>query len=92
MSSEQIVFVQHSLTIAGAPAMDPWKEYAALEECRDAVRQWAELEGKSRQMIDDLALNYAERPARSLSTPVLIATSVRVAAWAAQTWWHITRR
>ena len=79
-------------TFAGSPAMDPWKECAALEECRDAVRRWAVLEGKSQQMIEDLTLSHVEPSTRSLGTTLLIATGVRAAAWAVQTWWHITRR
>jgi hypothetical protein len=34
--------------------MDPWKENAAWQECRDAVRAWAALEGKSATMREDL--------------------------------------
>ncbi len=34
--------------------MDPWKEYAAWQDGRDVVRQWAALEAKSPTMSEDL--------------------------------------
>jgi hypothetical protein len=34
--------------------MDPWKEFAALEDGRDVVRRWSVLEGKSGTMSEDL--------------------------------------
>jgi hypothetical protein len=33
--------------------MDPWKELAAREECRDAVRAWAEMECTIAAMAED---------------------------------------
>lgn len=71
--------------------MDPWKEYAAWEECRDAVRQWAELEGKSPQMSEDL-VREAHRATQSVDAPFVLAAGVRFAAWVLETWWHMTRR
>ena len=52
--------------------MDPWKEFAALENGRDMVRRWAALEGKSRTMSDDLVrgsslLSPAKPPVRPWS-------------------------
>jgi hypothetical protein len=72
--------------------MDPWKESAAWQECREVVRQWAELEGTSPQMTEDLVRDFAEQTAHTIDKPLLLAAGVRAAAWAIQTWWHILRR
>jgi hypothetical protein len=84
--------IQLSTDFAGPSTMDPWKEYAAREECRDVVRQWAELEGKSPQMSDDLVKRYAKQVAGSLDKSLAITAGVRAIAWAIHMWWHITRR
>ena len=52
--------------------MDPWKESAAWEECRDAVRQWAKLEGKSAQMAEDLVRDQTQRAGRSVGAPTVV--------------------
>ena len=72
--------------------MDPWKESAAWEECRDAVRQWAEWEGKSPQMAEDLVREYSQWTGRSVGTPLLLGAGVRLFAWFVETWWYLTRR
>jgi hypothetical protein len=72
--------------------MDPWKESAALQECRDAVRQWAELEGKSAQMAEDLVRDQTQRAGRSVGTHMLLGAGVRLFAWFVETWWYLTRR
>ena len=41
--------------------MDPWKEYAAWQDGRDVVRRWAELEGKSPAMSEDLLRGRSPR-------------------------------
>jgi hypothetical protein len=46
--------------------MDPWKEYAAWQDGRDVVRQWAELEGKSPTMVEELLRSYSPRRGRRL--------------------------
>ena len=46
--------------------MDPWKEYAAWQDGRDVVRRWAELEGKSPAMSEDLLHGYSPRRGRKL--------------------------
>jgi hypothetical protein len=53
--------------------MDPWKEYAAWQDCCDVVREWAALEGKSTTMSEDLLRNCA--PRRRFK-PLLAALSV----------------
>jgi hypothetical protein len=72
--------------------MDPWKESAAWEECRDAVRQLAELEGKSAQMTEDLVRDRTQRAGRSVDAPMLFGAGVRLFAWLLETWWYLTRR
>lgn len=62
------------------------------EHCRDAVRAWAELEGKSSPMADDLARRYAPPAANSYDWRLAIGFGLRLAAWAVEAWWHITRR
>ena len=71
--------------------MDPWKEYAAYEERRDAVRVWADLEGKSPQMADDLARRYAPSAPTPRNWPLSIGMGVKLAAWFVECWWTITR-
>jgi hypothetical protein len=46
--------------------MDPWKEYAAWQDGRDVVRQWAALEGKSPTMSEELLRGYSPRRGRRL--------------------------
>jgi hypothetical protein len=72
--------------------MDPWKEFAAWVECRDAVRTWAELEAKSPQMADDLVQQYAEPTVRPRNWRLGLAFAIRFAAWIVESWWQITRR
>jgi hypothetical protein len=72
--------------------MDPWKEYAAREECRDVVRQWAELEASSPQMTDDLRQRHTQRPVHFFNMPLAVSAGVHMIAWAIDTWRHFTRR
>jgi hypothetical protein len=46
--------------------MDPWKEYAAWQDGRDVVREWAALEGKSATMSEDLRRGYSPSCSRKL--------------------------
>jgi hypothetical protein len=71
--------------------MDAWEPYAVREHCRDAVRAWAELEGKSPQMAEDL-LRQRTEPIRRPRNWAGLALSVKLLAWAAEAWWQITRR
>jgi len=55
--------------------MEPWKEYAARQECRDAARAWAELEGKSATMSEDLYRSVVDRRAskrKPLAAPAFL--------------------
>ena len=71
--------------------MDAWTPYAVREHCRDAVRAWAELEGKSPEMAEDLVRQYS--PAQtSLDRQLVIGFALRLAAWACESWWYLTRR
>ncbi len=72
--------------------MDAWTPYAVREHCRDAVRAWAELEGKSPQMADDLIRRYNSPAAKCYDWRLVLGFGVRLAAWVFETWWHITRR
>jgi hypothetical protein len=72
-------------------AVDPWKEYAAREECRDVVRRWAALEAKSPQMADDLARRHGRQAVRPITKLLVISAGIRLIAWAIKAWWYITR-
>jgi len=65
--------------------MDPWKEYAAWEEGRDAVRQWAALEGKSRTMSDDLHRAHA-RVRQSKRPIAALSVIAHLGAWLLEIW------
>jgi hypothetical protein len=79
-------------TIVCATAMDPWKELAAREECRDAIRAWAELEGKSPLMVEDLTQRYTPLPPRKFEWRLAFGFGVKLLVWLYESWWHITRR
>jgi hypothetical protein len=72
--------------------MDPWKELAALEDCRDAMHVWAELEEKSALMTGDLERKYAVSTTNPFSMKLAIAAGARLTAWVIEIWWHATRR
>jgi hypothetical protein len=72
--------------------MDPWKELAAWQDYRDAVRIRGDLEGKSPLMANDLAWRYALPAVKPLDTKLAITAVARLLAWAIETWWHVTRR
>jgi hypothetical protein len=72
--------------------MDAWVPYAVREHCRDAVRDWAELEGKSPQMTEYLIETAAKPAADRLGAAFFVAIGIRVAAWALETFWYLSRR
>jgi hypothetical protein len=72
--------------------MDPWKELAAREECRDAVRAWAELEGNNPQTADDLPRRFCDAPLRKSNWRLAVGVGIRLTAWAYDVWWYVTRR
>jgi hypothetical protein len=72
--------------------MDPWKELAAREECRDAVRAWAELEGQSPPMVEDFVRSFRAPSIKNICWRLALGLGVKFAAWAYETWWHVTRR
>jgi hypothetical protein len=66
--------------------MDPWKESAAWHECRDALRKWAELEGKSAAMREDLYRSGKTPLQPPPHTLVSLGISARLVAWAIEAW------
>jgi hypothetical protein len=72
--------------------MDPWKELAARAECRDAVRKWAELEGKSPLMTEHLLQTCSAPSSGVLDKSIAIATGLRLTTWLLETWWYVVRR
>lgn len=72
--------------------MDPWKELAAREECRDAVRAWAELENNRRPVADDGVPRYTLPAQRTFNWRIVFGVAAKLAAWLYESWWHLTRR
>jgi hypothetical protein len=64
--SQWAVFRRQQCSNCWFAAMDPWKEYAAWQDGRDVVRDWAALEGKSATMSEDLLRGYSPRSGRRL--------------------------
>jgi hypothetical protein len=63
--------------------MEPWQ---CIAERNDAIRKWAELEGKSPQMSDDLYRGYAEPAEEPQDRPPAVGLWARLAAWALEVW------
>jgi hypothetical protein len=69
--------------------MDCWHPIAVRAEKPDASQQWAQLEGKSPIMREELALRYAPQKRtrqRPLSNAAIYFELIAVALKA---WWHI---
>jgi hypothetical protein len=64
--------------------MDVWEPYAVREHCRDAVRAWAELEGKSPEMTDDLSQRYSLPTTPTSDLSMLAAVVIRLTSWLLQ--------
>jgi hypothetical protein len=71
--------------------MDAWEPYAVREHCCDAVRYWAELEGKSPEMTAELIQQRTASSGRKLHLATG-ALALKLLAWAAEALWQITRR
>jgi hypothetical protein len=65
--------------------MDPWKEYAAWQDGRDVVRDWAALEGKSSTMSDDLLQCHSPQRRFNL-LPAALGFIAHVAATFSELW------
>lgn len=72
--------------------MNPWRELAVREDCHDTVRAWAELEGKSPQMAEDLARRYARPRRKPFDWQFALGFGVRIAVWIVESWSYISRR
>jgi|tagenome__1003787_1003787.scaffolds.fasta_scaffold19510676_1 hypothetical protein len=69
--------------------MDGWHPINVRAESQDVVRRWAQLEGKSPSMREELAERYASRKGARhmrLSNAVICFELIAVAL---KTWWHI---
>jgi hypothetical protein len=69
--------------------MDCWHPINVRAERADVAQRWAQLEGKSPTMREELAQRYAARkPARRrrLSNAAICCELIAVAL---KTWWHI---
>jgi hypothetical protein len=71
--------------------MDAWVPYAVREHCRDAVLNWAELEGKSPLMTEHLVETSEKTASEQVGASFLVAAGFRLSAWVLETWWHLTR-
>ncbi len=65
--------------------MDAWQ---CIAERNDAIRRWAELEGKSPQMSDELYRRRVAMLDRRVYGPVTVGLVLRLAAWVAEIWWQ----
>jgi hypothetical protein len=72
--------------------MDPWKELAAREECRDAIRAWATRTSKRSTTVDDHAKSHSTTGRSSVDWRFAIGLAAKLAAWMYESWRHITRR
>ena len=68
--------------------MVPWHSHLVRAERTDAVRQWADLEGKSATTRDDLYQQYVEQPALNQTTPVRGFLLAELIAATLEAWWH----
>ena len=72
--------------------MDYWHPIIVRAESSGMFQRWAQMEGKSPTMREDLAQRYSPRkPARQgrLSNAAICCELIAVAF---KTWWHIYRR
>ena len=69
--------------------MDDWHRF---DQQHDEVRKWAELEGKSPLMTDDLCRRYAPSKDQSDGRPIGGRLLTQLVARAAKTWRRITGR
>jgi hypothetical protein len=67
--------------------MQHWHPHIVRAERPGAVRQWADLEGKSPTMRDDLYQKYAEQPAPILKQRSRIVLLAELLVAALDTWW-----
>jgi len=72
--------------------MDLPHQHFARTERPDAVRQWAELEGKSDTMSDDLYRQHAEPQLPSTVKQPRIALITELVIATVNAWWHIRSR
>jgi hypothetical protein len=66
---------------------DSWANHRAQQRPIDAARQWANLEGKSATMREDLYLRCWQVHARHAMKAPAFALLVDFAAWLHVTWW-----
>jgi hypothetical protein len=69
--------------------MECWHPINVRAERPDAVQQWAELEGKSPTMCEELAQRYLQRKLarrRRFSDATIYCELIAIAI---KTWWHI---
>ena len=65
--------------------MDAWQ---CIAERNDAIRRWAELEGKSALMTDELYRRRIATLDRHVYWPVTAGLLLRLAAWVAEICWR----
>jgi hypothetical protein len=69
--------------------MDCWHPIAVRAEKPDAVQQWAQLEGKSPIMREELVQRFAPRKSTRQRRVSNAAICCEVIAVALKVWWHI---
>ena len=68
--------------------MDCWHSIAVRAELPDAVQRWAQLEGKSPVMCEELAQRYAPRKPTRRQPFSNGTVYVELIAVALKAWWH----
>ena len=69
--------------------MFAWHPNPPRTVSHDAVRRWAELEGKSETMSEDLYREHTLRPMPSVKSRVRISVLGEFVVVAIEAWWHV---
>ena len=72
--------------------MFPWHPNPPRARGHDAVRHWADLEGKSESMRADLYREHALQPILSVKSRVWIGVLGELILAAIEAWWHVRSR
>jgi hypothetical protein len=72
--------------------MFPWHPESPRARSHDVVRRWADLEGKSETMREDLYRDNALRPMPSVKLQVGISVLGELVLAAIEAWWHVRSR
>jgi hypothetical protein len=72
--------------------MFPWQLLSPRADCDDEIRRWADLEGKSATMRDDLYREHAPQPTLDRKPKARIGVLGELVIVVLEAWWHIRSR